>query len=997
MPVTIISVRRKHPTVHPSQMHFRLVWPFVASETSDKCGRFSVFIQLLLFSAGLVCVQPACAQNWQWTKTINVGTTPERAVLLPGGRELYVSNRTSCNISIIDTEENERIANVELGMSPKAMVASHDGRRVYVLVERNQSCPGEFTANGAKSSHSLAIITTADRSVTYVALPGQRWDELAVTRDGRVYMTQVVDGEQRYAGAVYVFDTEKNELGNMPVIQDDIGCPVGIAISNDEQRLYVNYQCYGPGGRPESPAHDSIGVYQLPSHKLIQVIAGLPNVGGQLALSPDGSQLWAEGNDACSRPDYPHTDACPGFPVRVVNAIRTSDLRVISYGLALEDFNGRISLSPEGDAFVGGGTYLKEIPSHNLKEISRHNPLIVNRLPIANVGEVAFRGDIRAEYMYVTVRDRNLVYVMLRTNNEIDEERATEEQLPIAIGDAMPQLDGKTAHVEFHDVVNVRTHDKASGNPAYAPVSQLSLANVLAVLSEHAGYGKCAETENNPCIRVLPQAMAPVLFQRADKGVELDRCGQPEIKPADVYRCVANVVLSAAPADGTGRVQAIDQAMELRALEANEDFMEFRVEYLTKKNELARLDHKADVTRLTLEEQQRRDHLRDDVTKYEQDSRAFNDATLRLSDPSKLQKSLGSSAVALGVFSWGKNTYTVLISKDEEILQEDGVDWNTLSNKVHAFRDKLSNEEVDTNPPAAAKDLYDMLIGQGKVSEKLKQLKALAPQQNLTLVWVTEGELQNIPMAALSSDGQHFLVESYSNAVLTTPSAPKKVRGQSDWRGLAAGDAVARPQLGLPELSQLENELQELFSDPESPKPGTIPAMVLLNTGSRNDFTNKAFSDGLRMLAHNNEGKNLLVFIAGHFALTDSENTSRILTADATGLTLWDMSHENQYPFRGVNLVTFSACDTTKEGESAGKEIEGLAYYLDDRGNGARSVLATLWEIDPVHSTPLMKIFHDGLQQGIPKAEALRKAEVSLLHLRPPTHWAAFILIGDWR
>jgi CHAT domain-containing protein len=149
------------------------------------------------------------------------------------------------------------------------------------------------------------------------------------------------------------------------------------------------------------------------------------------------------------------------------------------------------------------------------------------------------------------------------------------------------------------------------------------------------------------------------------------------------------------------------------------------------------------------------------------------------------------------------------------------------------------------------------------------------------------------------------------------------------------------------------------------------------------------------MLGKNRDSKNLLVFIAGHFALTESEKTSQISAADSDGLSLWDMSHTDKYPFSGVNLVTFSACNTARE--SDGKAIEGLAYHLDDRGNGARSVLATLWEIDPFHSTPLMKSFHSELQQGTSKAEALRTAERSLMELRPPKFWAAFILIGDWQ
>jgi CHAT domain-containing protein len=47
-----------------------------------------------------------------------------------------------------------------------------------------------------------------------------------------------------------------------------------------------------------------------------------------------------------------------------------------------------------------------------------------------------------------------------------------------------------------------------------------------------------------------------------------------------------------------------------------------------------------------------------------------------------------------------------------------------------------------------------------------------------------------------------------------------------------------------------------------------------------------------------------------------------------------------------------------------------------------------------------MRSFYDHWGRGVPKAEALRRAQLELLG-RPatsaPFYWAAFELIGDWR
>jgi CHAT domain-containing protein len=97
-----------------------------------------------------------------------------------------------------------------------------------------------------------------------------------------------------------------------------------------------------------------------------------------------------------------------------------------------------------------------------------------------------------------------------------------------------------------------------------------------------------------------------------------------------------------------------------------------------------------------------------------------------------------------------------------------------------------------------------------------------------------------------------------------------------------------------------------------------------------------------------------------------------------------------------ASLVTLSACQTGLGKELAGEGLLGLTWAFQYAG--ARSVLASLWEVDDAATAELMRLFYGHIGRGVPKAEALRLAQVELLRRRPtaaPYFWAAFQLMGE--
>jgi CHAT domain-containing protein len=95
-----------------------------------------------------------------------------------------------------------------------------------------------------------------------------------------------------------------------------------------------------------------------------------------------------------------------------------------------------------------------------------------------------------------------------------------------------------------------------------------------------------------------------------------------------------------------------------------------------------------------------------------------------------------------------------------------------------------------------------------------------------------------------------------------------------------------------------------------------------------------------------------------------------------------------------TDLVVLSACETHLGELSSGDELVGLERAFVRAGSP--SLLTTLWPVDDAATAELMKRFYTHLRAGVPKAEALRLAQMETRkeHLEP-YYWAGFMLVGD--
>ncbi|HEY9629053.1 MAG TPA: CHAT domain-containing protein [Coleofasciculaceae cyanobacterium] len=267
--------------------------------------------------------------------------------------------------------------------------------------------------------------------------------------------------------------------------------------------------------------------------------------------------------------------------------------------------------------------------------------------------------------------------------------------------------------------------------------------------------------------------------------------------------------------------------------------------------------------------------------------------------------------------------------------------------------------------------IYDWLIR--------PEADALASENIETLVFVLDGALRSIPMAALY-DGQQYLIEKYGVAIAPGLQLPDpKPLDNRQLTALVAGLSEARAN--FPALGFVQAEIQGIQSD--VPK-----SEVLLNQ----TFTR----DNFRKLLDSTDFS--IVHIATHGQFSSNAKDTFILAWDdpinvtELGSLLQARGTRNPNP---IELLVLSACRTAVGDRRATLGLAGVAVRA-----GARSTIASLWSVDDDSGAALMRQFYKELgQNSVSKAEALRRAQRSLIanpQYKDPRFWSPYVLLGNW-
>jgi CHAT domain-containing protein len=291
-------------------------------------------------------------------------------------------------------------------------------------------------------------------------------------------------------------------------------------------------------------------------------------------------------------------------------------------------------------------------------------------------------------------------------------------------------------------------------------------------------------------------------------------------------------------------------------------------------------------------------------------------------------------------------------------------------NQLRQFLQQSNTNRANYLPPA--QNLYNWLIRPIAINLHSNSVK--------TLVFVLDGPLRNVPMSALH-DGNQFLVENYRIAL--TPGLQlleTRPLAQERFRVLIAGLTEARAGFSAlpnvdPEVQQIEAQIRE--------------SRILLNQ----QFSINNFQSTLNTIPFP------IVHIATHGKFSSQLQNTYILTWDSrlNVNQLRTLLQTTEIREGGsLELLVLSACETAAGDSRATLGLAGVAVRA-----GARSTVATLWQVSDASTSEMMGQLYESLTHpNISKAMALQEAQLKLLHnelYQHPFFWAPYVLIGNWQ
>ncbi len=305
---------------------------------------------------------------------------------------------------------------------------------------------------------------------------------------------------------------------------------------------------------------------------------------------------------------------------------------------------------------------------------------------------------------------------------------------------------------------------------------------------------------------------------------------------------------------------------------------------------------------------------------------------------------------------------------------------------VKNFRNVLRRRSTSISKvKKESQQIYDWLIR--PFEEELDSNPSGDQRPIKTLVFVLDGSLRNVPVAALY-DGKQYLIERY--AVAVTPGlqlVDPKALPRQQIRALIAG-ATNAPSFKKEGLGPIDNVAFELTKIGEQVnRSQKLENQEFIKENLQNQLTAASFNV-VHIATHgqfsSNPEQTFILDWDERIKVKDLDNLLRM--SDPSGTT-------------PIELLLLSACQTATGDKRAALGLAGIAIRA-----GARSTLATLWQVNDASTAEFMNQFYQQLNNPqLTKAEALRNTQLAFLKKTYPSTdyhrphiWAPFILVGNW-
>ncbi|QLE57340.1 CHAT domain-containing protein [Nostoc sp. TCL26-01] len=321
--------------------------------------------------------------------------------------------------------------------------------------------------------------------------------------------------------------------------------------------------------------------------------------------------------------------------------------------------------------------------------------------------------------------------------------------------------------------------------------------------------------------------------------------------------------------------------------------------------------------------------------------------------------------------------------------QEKHLHW--LLTSKEKFKEEISNfrqgiiagQETFIYDTTQAEKLYDLII------RPLEQY--FNPEQIKTLVFVPDGFLRNLPLAALYDKiAKKYLIQKY--AIATIPSLQLTTAKQRSLQSskalvLAVTQEAKIDEQIFPKLTSVPLEIQAIQK--EFPEYKKLENQDFITDKLAKEIKNTTYP---------------IIHIATHAQFGIIPEDTFLVTGDNNKLTINQLEillRQSSNTANSVELLALTACETAVGDDRATLGLAGVALQA-----GAKSAMASLWPVGDDSTADIVAEFYHNLRKsGMSKAQALQAAQVKLINAQEneindqythPYYWAPFIMIGNW-
>ncbi|MEM1393203.1 MAG: CHAT domain-containing protein [Cyanobacteria bacterium P01_H01_bin.150] len=317
------------------------------------------------------------------------------------------------------------------------------------------------------------------------------------------------------------------------------------------------------------------------------------------------------------------------------------------------------------------------------------------------------------------------------------------------------------------------------------------------------------------------------------------------------------------------------------------------------------------------------------------------------------------------------------------------VSTEKLEKTITEFRQGLiRGREALNYDTTTATQLYDWII------RPFVDDGDISPETIKTLVFLQDGFLRSVPMAALyDSQQKKYLIENY--AIATTPSLRITTSNsrRSKQKALILGltESATIDGKTFDKLSWVDKEVSAV----KEQFPNHTPLID-------KDFIPQKFQQEIQQTTYP------IVHIASHAQFGIIPEDTFIVTGENQKLTISELENsllnlKNRTD--SVELLALTACETAVGDDRSTLGLAGVALKV-----GVKSAVASLWNVQDASTSKLVEEFYKNYrQEKMSIAEALQKAQIKMINAKKlppsegmnieyenPAHWAPMIVIGNW-